>query len=130
MTVEPVWIDRAIIDILHDDSLSFFGGLPGMRSEDGLESALARPINRFLYEGVDDLFVLAADYAFGIMKNHPYLDGNKRAGLLAASTFLDVNGWEISGPETEVVNACLLLASGEWSGDEFAFWLKENCSPI
>ena len=130
MTDAPIWIDRAVIDVLHDDSLNLFGGLPGIRSEDGLASALARPINCFLYEGLDDLFALAAEYAFGIMKNHPCLDGNKRAGLLAGSVFLDVNGWEISGPETEVVNASLLLASGEWGRDEFAYWLKENCSPI
>jgi death-on-curing protein len=124
---EPQWIDRAVVEQLHADSLLEFGGATGLRNEDGLESALARPINRHLYESVDDPFELAAEYAFGLMRNHPFVDGNKRAGLLAAGAFLNINGWEIDADETEVANACLLLASGEWCVAEFAFWLRENC---
>ena len=88
---------------------------------------MARPINRFLYEEVDDLFALAAEYAFGIVRNDPFVDGNKRAGFLASGAFVDINGQEIETKEVEVVNATLLLASGEWGVAEYAFWLSENC---
>ncbi len=123
----PIWLDRAIVGQLHTESLTEFGGLRGIRDESGLESALARPLNRHMYEAASDLYELAAEYAFDIRRTHPFLDGNKRAGFLAAGAFLDINGWLIDGEETEVVNACLLLASGEWGHAEFAFWLRENC---
>ena len=127
---EPVWLPREAIILLHEESLAEFGGLPGLRNEEGLESALARPRNCHAYEGIEDSFRLAAEYAFGIMRNHPFLDGNKRGGFLAAGVFLALNGWSIQGDETEVANACLLLAGGEWGVAEFAFWLRENCVAI
>lgn len=124
---EPVWLPREAIEVLQQESLAEFGGLPRLRNQEGLESALVRPRNCHAYEGVEDSFRLAAEYAFGIMRNHPFVDGNKRAGFLAAGAFLALNGWAIDGDEAEVVNACLLLASGEWGFEEFAFWLKQNC---
>lgn len=127
---EPIWLPREAIILLHEESLAEFGGLPGLRNAEGLESALARPRNCHAYEGVEDPFRLAAEYAFGIMRNHPFLDGNKRDGFLAAGAFLALNGWSIQGDETEVANACLLLAGGEWAVPEFSFWLRENCVAI
>ena len=124
---EPFWLPREALELLHQESLAEFGGLNGLRNAEGLESALARPRNCHAYDGISDLFRLAAEYAFGIMRNHPFVDGNKRGGFLAAGAFLAINGWQIDSEETEVVNACLLLAAGEWGVAEFAFWLRENC---
>ncbi|MBB5518106.1 death-on-curing protein [Amphiplicatus metriothermophilus] len=111
---------------LHAEQLAEHGGAAGVRDEGLLESALARPENMAAY-GEPDLFELAAAYAFGIVKNHPFVDGNKRAGFMAAATFLLLNGWTLTATDKEVVEAMLALAAGEASEEEFALWLKANC---
>ncbi|SNT67560.1 type II toxin-antitoxin system death-on-curing family toxin [Amphiplicatus metriothermophilus] len=121
-----IWLRRDALTALHAEQLAEHGGAAGVRDEGLLESALARPENMAAY-GEPDLFELAAAYAFGIVKNHPFVDGNKRAGFMAAATFLLLNGWTLTATDKEVVEAMLALAAGEASEEEFALWLKANC---
>ena len=125
---EPCWLTREIILAIQSALLARFGGLEGVRDEGLLESALARPL-QLLHYGKPDIFDLAASYAHGIVKNHPFLDGNKRAGFMAAYTFLGVNGFRLVAPEAEAVLQTLVLAAGELDADGYATWLKRSCSP-
>ena len=123
---EPVWIDTADVHAFHQGMLAMFGGLAGVRDEGLLDSALNRPHHLFAYEETE-LFDLAAAYALGIIKNHPFLDGNKRAGFMAAALFLEVNGLCFEAPEEEVVLQTLALAAGELDQDGYAAWLRASC---
>src|SRR5262245_10281486 len=125
---EPKWLGVEAVIVFHDEQLAEHGGLAGVRDSGLLESALARPRNAWSY-GQRDLIALAVLYASGIMRNHPFVDGNKRAGFLAAYSFLYVNGLEIVAEEAEVVVHCLALAGSEISEDEFTAWLRENVQP-
>lgn len=122
---EPIWLDVEAVVVLHDEQLAEHGGSAGVRDLGLLDSALARPRNAWGY-GQEDLLLLAALYAGGIMGNHPFVDGNKRAGFLAAYAFLFVNGLEIVADEGEVVVHCLALAASEIGEAEFATWLSGN----
>jgi len=123
---EPIWIDASDVHAFHQGMLSMFGGLAGVRDEGLLDSALNRPQHLFFYEEAS-LFDLAAAYALGIVKNHPFFDGNKRAGFLAAALFLEVNGLYFEAPEEEVVLQTLALAAGEIDQADYATWLKASC---
>lgn len=123
---EPVWLKIEAIQAIQMRLLAQFGGLAGLRDEGLLQSALHRPQQQFAY-GKPDLFDLAAAYAHGIVKNHPFLDGNKRAGFMAAYTFLGLNGEEVQAPEEEVVLQTLALAAGEVKEADFAAWLRASC---
>jgi death-on-curing protein len=123
--IEPVWLSRAQIEAIHDDQLQQHGGLAGIRAPEGLESALARPLNLFLHEKTD-LAALAAAYAHGIIKNHPFLDGNKRAAFAAAAVFLDINGLEITLTEPEATVMVLGLADGSITQKQFAELLRQH----
>lgn len=123
---EPDWIGREVILAMQEELLGRFGGLPGIRDEGLLESAISRPRQLAAYE-TPTVFELAAAYAAGIVRNHPFLDGNKRAGFMAAYTFLGINGWELNAPEQEVVLQTLGLAAGEVSEAEYAAWLEASC---
>lgn len=125
---EPVWIELADCLAFHAEMLERFGGLDGVRDEGLLESALGRPKNIFAY-GEASLFVMAAAYAAGIVKNHPFLDGNKRSGFVAAALFLEVNGLKFRASEEEVVERTLALAAGEIEAAEYAVWLEQSCAP-
>jgi len=125
---EPVWIERADCLAFHDALLARFGGLGGIRDEGLLESALNRPLHLFHY-GDPGAFELAAAYAEGIVKNHPFLDGNKRSGLMAAALLLEANGWEFQAPEEDAVLQTLALAAGAIGAGEFAVWLEKSCVP-
>ena len=116
---EPVWLKHGAVLSIQVRLLAQFGGLAGVRDEGLLPSALHRPQQQFAY-GKPDLFDLAAAYAHGIVKNHPFLDGNKRAGFMAAYTFLGLNGEEVQAPEEEVVLQTLGLAAGVVSEAAFA----------
>lgn len=124
---EPVWIDETDVYTFHQEMLALFGGLSGLRDEGLLQSALNRPQQLFHYEE-PSLFELAAEYAFGIVKNHPFLDGNKRAGFMAAALFLEANGLTFGASEEEVVIYTRSLAAGEIIAEEYAVWLKASCS--
>jgi death-on-curing protein len=121
----PVWLLRDVINAVHDMQLAEHGGAPGVRDEGLLESALARPVNLHAY-GEADLCRLAASYAFGIVRNHPFVDGNKRTGFLAAYVFLKINGSDLIAGEVEATTAVLALASGDRSEEDFADWLRGN----
>ena len=123
---EPIWITKEAVLAIQARLLSQFGGLPGLRDEGLLESALNRPQHLLTY-GKPDLFEMAASYALGVVKNHPFLDGNKRAGFMAAYSFLGVNGLDFEAPEEEVVLQTLALAAGEIKEAEYAAWLKASC---
>lgn len=125
---EPAWIELTDCLAFHGALLNRFGGLEGVRDTGLLESALARPQQMLAY-GQPDLFDLAAGYAHGIVKNHPFLDGNKRSGLMAAALFLEINGMIFQPPEEEAVLQTLALAAGEISADEYAAWLRRSSTP-
>jgi death-on-curing protein len=123
---EPAWIDASDCLAFHEEMLARFGGLGGIRDSGLLDSALNRPLHLFAY-GKPDLFELATAYAAGIIKNHPFLDGNKRAGFMAAALFLEVNDLEFSASEEEVVLQTLALAAGDSREKDYAAWLKASC---
>lgn len=123
---EPIWLAKEALILLHRESLRQFGGADGLRDEGLLDSALGRPLNRFVNEGERDLCRLAAAYAKGIAQNHPFMDGNKRAALAAAGVFLMLNGLEIAAEPGMVTVAMLDLAAGDMSEEEFAAWLRDH----
>ena len=126
---EPRWIPEEIVSDIHDREIERFGGLHGLRSPEGLASALARPLNRHFYEGEKSVFRLAAVYADGIIRSHPYVDGNKRTGYALARAFLALNGFDIRAADDEKFNAVLAFATREMSEDDFADWLQLRARP-
>jgi death-on-curing protein len=124
---DPIWLTREIILAIQGELLARFGGLDGIRDEGLLDSALGRP-QQLLNYGTPSLFDLAACYAHGIVKNHPFLDGNKRAGFMAAYTFLGINGFRLEAPEEQAVLHTLALAAGELDAAAFAAWLLQSCT--
>jgi death on curing protein len=123
---EPHWLQRETIDAIHAELLARFGGLAGIRDAGLLDSALHRPENLHAY-GKPSLFDLAAEYTVGIVKNHPFLDGNKRTGFMAAYTFLGINGYQLTAPEEEAVYFTRSLAAGEMEAAAYALWLSRSC---
>jgi death on curing protein len=124
---EPVWLPTDLVLAIHERQLREFGGPAGVRDPGALESALGRARNRWAYEG-GDLPRLAAAYAFGIARNHPFVDGNKRAALLAIVTFLGLNDVEFTASEAEAVIMIRRLAAGEIGEDELTEWIAANVS--
>lgn len=122
------WLRLETINILHEECLAEHGGLEGVRDEGLLLSALERPQNTHHY-GSGDIYDLAADYAFGVVRKHPFLDGNKRTAFLAAATFLVLNGQLLVAAEADATLQTLGLAAGEISGADYAKWLRENTVP-
>ena len=123
---EPTWIDSDAFRLLHGESLAEFGGLSGMRDKGLFLSALARPQNLFVYEEVTDIPRLAAAYAYGSARNHPFNDGNKRAAYLAIGIFLAINGFTLKVEPTEAVNIMLALAAGDLTELELASWIEKH----
>lgn len=117
------WLDRRALLLLHEESLAIHGGASGVRDEGLLESALSRPENQAVY-GEPDVFDCAAAYAFGLSRNHPFVDGNKRAGFLAAGLFLRLNGYRLVATQVDALQRMLALAAGELSEADFAAWLR------
>ena len=117
---EPLWITRDLAEAIHSEQLRAHGGRIGLRDENLLESALARPRQRWAYENDVDLADLAAAYGFGIAKNHPFIDGNKRSALVALAVFLRMNGVRLTASEPEAVEVMLGVASGELGEPELA----------
>jgi death-on-curing protein len=114
-----------MIVAIHDEQLAIHGGAGGLRDEGRLESAIDPPKNGWAYEQAE-LAELAAAYAFGIARNHPFVDGNKRISLLALYTFLGVNGIDFVVPEAEAAAIILSLAAGEVSGESLTRWIRDN----
>lgn len=126
---EPRWLTKQGVLGFHDKSLAQHGGPGGVRDDGLLESALARPRNRHVYEGVCDLCDLAATYAAAISGNHPFVDGNKRTAFIACGVFLDKNGLRLEADETDAVVVMMALAAGDLELEGFAEWLRRNVQP-
>jgi death-on-curing protein len=122
---EPEWLDVNIMLDVHAEQLALFGGPDGVRDLGLLESALARPVNKYAY-GETDLASLAAAYGFGIAKNHPFVDGNKRAAFAAIVVFLGLNGIDFMVPPESATAMILALAAGEVSEASLARWIGDN----
>jgi death-on-curing protein len=124
---EPIWIQDAAVDAIHKRLLSQFGGSEGVRDAGLLESALARPKNRLAYAETPVILPeLAAAYAYGICKNHPFVDGNKRTAMAVAVTFLERNGTEVTATQEDAYLTFLGLASGDVSEEELTAWFVKN----
>ena len=122
----PKWIDRRALVLLHGETLAEHGGLPGLREDGGLDASLARPRHLHAYEPESDLPRLAGAYGFGIVRNHPFNDGNKRAGFLAIGLLLARNGWKLTAEPMEAIAVILRLAEGKMTELELASWIREN----
>ena len=128
---EPTWLERVDVDTMHHAQIAEHGGSHGVRDEGMLESALARPRNRFAYEGDSiDIAALAASYGFGLAKNHAYIDGNKRIAFIAMFAFLRLNGWRIRAPEPEVVTLMIAVADGSVDENALAAWLRSHTEAV
>jgi death on curing protein len=123
------WIDKRLLRLLHDESLAQHGGASGMRDEGLLDSALARPLNLVAY-GDPDVFALAAAYGWGLAKNHPFVDGNKRTAFLAVGLFLRLNGYRLTASQPDATLTVLRLAASEITEPEFADWLRRHTAPV
>lgn len=122
---EPEWLEIALIVAMHDEQLAIHGGLAGLRDAAMLKSALDWPRNKGAYESAK-LPELAAAYGYGIAKNHPFVDGNKRTSLLAIYTFLGINGIDFVVAEADAAAMIFALAAGEVSEESLARWIKDN----
>ena len=123
---QPTWIDRIVLDAVQLDQIREHGGLSGIRDENALESALARPRNRWQYEPDTGVAELAAAYGWGLTAGHPYRDGNKRIGFLAMAVFLELNGCELRASDAEVVQLMLSVADHGMTEREVADWIRSH----
>ena len=121
------WINRAVLIAVHDMQLAEHGGGAGLRDNNLLESAMAKPQNLAAY-GAPDAAALAAAYGYGISRNHAFVDGNKRTGLVAAELFLGLNGWQLLVTDSDCVLTMLAVASGDITEEEFAAWIRTHAS--
>ncbi len=128
MTAGPVWLTRDVVLAIHEEQLAEHGGGEGVRDLGLMESALARPQNLAAY-GEPDIPALAAALGFGLARNHPFVDGNKRTAYVAVETFLVLNGLDLVAGDAECVVVMLDLAAGELPEEEFANWLQDNTRP-
>lgn len=126
MSDEPRWLAKADVIELHGYVLARTGGLPGLRDEGLLESALSRPFNRWSYEGVGDIRDLAATYGVALAKNHPFIDGNKRAAFLGVGLFLELNGWDLTATDGAAIATVFAVAAGQMDEDALAAWVRAN----
>ena len=126
MIPEPKWIDKRALLLLHEESLALFGGARGLRDEGLLDSALARPLNQFLYDTSSDLAALAATYGHGIAKNHAFIDGNKRAAFLSVGLFLLINGSRLRAEQVDAIRTMLAVADGTLDEKDFAVWIRDH----
>ncbi len=128
---EPIWINLRVIKAFHDRQINEHGGLPGLRDEGLLLSALSRPQNTYHYSSPKpDIAELAAAYAFGLAKNHPFNDANKRTALIAMRLFLKLNGYDLSAPPEENYRTIIQVAASEISEVELAQWIRANLTMV
>lgn len=128
---EPVWLSETDVIETHKALIEAFGGpTSAVRDANLLGSAIARPRNKWAYEGETRLPELAAAYCFGLVKNHPFIDGNKRAAFLAMALFLETNGAKFTAPEEQVAPMIEGVASGEFDETSVAAWIRDNSTPV
>ncbi|MGH8498967.1 MAG: type II toxin-antitoxin system death-on-curing family toxin [Methylococcales bacterium] len=121
---EPLWVLPKVVIAVHQMLLAQHGGLLGIRDEALLDSALNRPKQRFAYDNDFSIFDLAASYSYGLAKNHPFMDGNKRIALSVGAIFLELNGYSLNAPEAETVVIFEQLAAGDLTEEDLANWFK------
>lgn len=126
MTRSWVWVADEVVLAIHEAQLAEHGGIAGIRDEGLLSSALARPLNLDAYGDKPDAASLAAAYAFGIARNHPFLDGNKRTAFVVMELFLNLNGWNLNADDAACISTMLALAAGNLSERALADWLREQ----
>lgn len=124
--MEPKWVDKRALLLLHEESLAQFGGASGVRDAGLLDSALARPRNLFSYAPDTTLDAYAASYAYGLAKNHAFVDGNKRVAFLAIGVFLFINGYRLTASQVDAIETILGVASGAVSESDLAQWIASN----
>jgi death on curing protein len=127
---EPVWLDRHGVILLQSESLAQHGGSSGIRDAGLLDSALTRPINKWNYNPAADLAELAAAYGFGLARNHPFVDGNKRIAFIATALFLRLNGYRLSSDPLDEIQTMMNLAAGELSEEEFSMWIRKSTKSL
>jgi death on curing protein len=127
---EPLWVSKKAVLAMHTAQLAEHGGSEGIRDETLLDSALANPRNVFAYADQPDIFRLAASYAFGIARNHAFVDGNKRTALVVSLTFLDRNGWDIVASKEDLYFTFLHLADGSLTEDELTAWFSRHAAAL
>jgi death-on-curing protein len=124
---EPRWLKESVVESIHQRQLAEHGGMAGVRDRGLLSSALARPRNLFAYTRPSpDIAALDASYAFGVIKNHPFVDGNKRTGYVLCRTFLRMNGFDIKATDIEKYQAVIAAADGSMSEEQFTEWLRSK----
>jgi death-on-curing protein len=121
-----IWIADSVVLAVHEAQLAEHGGLVGIRDEGLLASALARPLNLHAYGDEPDPAALAAAYAFGISRNHPFLDGNKRTAFVVMELFLNLNGWSLKAKDADCISSMEALACGKLDENAFAEWLRNH----
>lgn len=126
MSSEPTWINKKALLLLHEQSLAEFGGARGLRDDGLLESALARPQNAYAYKPESTIAELAAAYGFGLAKNHPFVDGNKRMAFMSIGLFLAVNGYSLKVDQVEAIQMIMGVAAGSISEGDLAAWIERN----
>lgn len=126
MTAEPRWISKKALLLLHEESIAEFGGVRGLRDEGLLDSALARPPHNHAYNPDSTISDLAASYAFGLAKNHAFVDGNKRAAFLSIGLFLAINGYRLKADQVDAINTMLAVASGDLDEPSLSAWIAAN----
>lgn len=126
MIAEPKWISKRALLLLHEESIATFGGARGIRDEGLLDSALARPKNRRLYQPEHVLADLAASYAYGLVKNHAFVDGNKRIAFLSIGLFLALNGYRLIADQVDAIRTILAVAAGEMDEATLSVWIAQN----
>src|SRR5260370_31983673 len=126
MTAEPRWISKKALLLLHEESIAEFGGARGLRDEGLLDSALARPQNSYAYKLESTLADLGASYAFGLAKNHPFVDGNKRAAFLSIGLFLVINGHRLAADQVDAIQTIFSVAGGELDEPGLSAWITRN----
>lgn len=129
---EPIWVERWELDVMHARLIEHYGGASGVRAggDDLIESAMARPQHKFAFDPECSLAQLAAAYLYGLTKNHGFVDGNKRIGFAAASSFLKANGMRLTATQDEAYELVLGVAEGRYTEQDATRWLEEHSSPM
>ena len=126
MKGRPRWISKKALLLLHEEALAEFGGAPGLADEALLDSALARPRNTYAYKPRSTIADLAASCAYGLARNHAFVDGNKRVAFLSIGIFLAINGYRLTAEPLDAIQAIFALAAGEMDEQELAGWIARN----